>query len=74
VSISSDDHTDSTELDGDYDSEFDVDMCMEDDVDAPDRVDIDGDVDMERDGEDGEMQRRKMRGRRRLVDEDEGGG
>jgi len=44
---------------------FDVDMCMEDDVDAPDRVDIDamwiwkGTVKM------GKMQRRKMRGRRR---------
>jgi hypothetical protein len=53
VSISSDDDTDSTELDGEYDSELDpdVDMRIEDDVDAPDGVDLDSDVDMERDGD-----------------------
>jgi hypothetical protein len=41
VSISSDDDTDSTKLDGEYHSELDpdVDMCMEDDVDAADSVD-----------------------------------
>jgi hypothetical protein len=51
VPICSDDDTDSTESDGEYDSELDpdVDMHMEDDVDAPDGVDLDGDVDMERD-------------------------
>ena len=39
--ISSDDDTDSTESDGEYDSEHDTDedMLMEDDVDAPDVVD-----------------------------------
>ena len=56
MSISSDDDTDSTELDGEYDSELDpdVDMRMEDDVDAPDGVDLGGNVDMERDGDDDE--------------------
>jgi len=41
VSISSDDDTNSTELDCEYDSELDpdVDMCMENTVDAPDGVD-----------------------------------
>jgi len=54
VSISSDDDTDPTEKsDSEYDSEHnsDVDMRMEDDVDAPDSVDLDGDVDLERDGD-----------------------
>jgi hypothetical protein len=48
VSISSDDDPDSTESDGEYDSELDpdVDMRMEDDVNALDGVDLDGDVDM----------------------------
>jgi hypothetical protein len=43
-------------LDGEYASELDpdVDMRMEDDVDAPDSVDLDHDVDMKRDGEDDE--------------------
>jgi len=56
VSISSDDDPDTTELDGEYDSEHDsdVDMHMEDDVDAPDGVDLHGDVDMESDGDDEE--------------------
>jgi hypothetical protein len=56
MSTSSDDDTDSTESDGEYHSELDaeVDMCMEDDVDAPDGVDLDGNVDMQRDGEDEE--------------------
>jgi len=53
MSISSDDDTDSTETDGEYYSEHDsdVDMRMEDDVDAPDGVDSDGNVDMQRDGD-----------------------
>jgi hypothetical protein len=54
VSISSDDDTDYTELDDEYDleSDSDVDMRMEDKVDAPDGVESDGDVDMERVGDD----------------------
>jgi len=53
-SISSEDITDWTESDGEYDSELDpdVDMRMEDDVDALDGVDLDGDVYMDRDGDD----------------------
>jgi len=41
VSIASDDDTDSTEFDSEYDSRLDpdVDLSMEDDVDAPDGVD-----------------------------------
>jgi len=57
MSISSLDDTNSTEVsDREYDSEHDsdVNMCMEDDVDAPDSIDLDGDVDMERDGDDEE--------------------
>jgi len=56
VSISSDDDTDSTKFDGDYDSELDpdVDMGTEDEVDTPDSVDLYGDVCKERDGEDDE--------------------
>ena len=45
MSISPDDDTDSTEeSDGQYDSEHDsdVDMCMEDDWDAPHAVDFSG--------------------------------
>jgi hypothetical protein len=55
LSISTDADTNSTkELNGKYDTEHDsaVDMCKEDDVDAPDSVDLGGDVDMERDGDD----------------------
>ena len=49
VSISSDDDTKSTKSDGEYDSELDpdVDMRMEDDVDAPNGVDSDCNVHME---------------------------
>ena len=56
MSISSDDNTDSTESDGEYDSEHDLDehMGMQDYVDAPDGIDLDGDVDMERDSGDEE--------------------
>jgi len=57
MSISSDEHTDSTEKsNGEYDSEHDsnVGMHMEDDVDTPDCVDLDGDVDMERESDDDE--------------------
>jgi len=71
MSISSDDDTDSAELDGEYDSELDVDMCMEDDVDAPDGVDIHGDVDMERDGEDGEDEEEEDEKEEEVVNEDE---
>jgi hypothetical protein len=41
ISISSDDYTESTELDGEYDSELDpdMDMLMEDDVEALGGVD-----------------------------------
>ena len=54
MSIPADGDTDSTESDGEYDSEHDpvVDMRMEDNVDTLDSVDLDGDVDMERDGDD----------------------
>jgi hypothetical protein len=53
VSICSDDDTDFTESDSKYDSELDpdVDMCMEDNVDALDGVGLDGDVDMKTDGD-----------------------
>jgi len=75
VSISSDDDTDSTELDGKYDSELDpdVDMRMEDDVDAPDSVDLDGDVDMERDSDDEEEEDKEEEDEKEEeeVDEDE---
>ena len=56
MSISSDDNTDSTELDCKYDSEHDpdVDMRMEDTVDTLEGVDLDGDLDMERDCDDEE--------------------
>jgi len=57
VSISSDDDTDTTEKsDGKHDSEHDcdVDMRMEEDVDAPCAVDLGGDVNMERDGDNAE--------------------
>jgi len=57
MSISSDDHTDSTEeSEGEYDSEHDSDatMRMEDDGHAPDGVDLDSDVDMEMDHDDEE--------------------
>jgi len=57
VSISPNDDTDSTEkLEGKYESELDpdVDMRVEDDVDAPDGIDLDSDVDMEGDGDNDE--------------------
>ena len=58
MSISSDDDSDSTEeLVGEYDSEhdFDVDMCIEDNVDAPYGGDSDGEVDLECDSDDEEV-------------------
>ena len=70
-SISSDDDTNSPELDCSYDSQLDVDMCLEDDVDPPDSIDIDGDVDMERDGEDGEDEEEEDEREEKVVDEDE---
>jgi len=57
ASFSSDDDTDSTEeSDSEYDSaqDSDVNMRMEDDVDAPCSVVLDGDVVLERDGDDEE--------------------
>jgi len=74
VSIPSEDDTDSTESDGEYDSECDsdVDMRMEDDeVDAPDGVDLDGDVDMERDSEDEEDEEAEDEMEEEEVDEEE---
>jgi len=54
MSIFSDDDTNSTESDGEYDSarNSDVYMRMEDDVDAPDDVDLNGDVNIGRDDDD----------------------
>jgi len=71
MSISSEDDTDSTESDGEYDSALDVDICMEDDVDAPDGVDIDGDEDMERDCEDEKDEEQDDEKEEEVVDEDE---
>jgi hypothetical protein len=73
MSISSDDDIDSTELEGEYDSEpdSDVDMRMEDHVDAPDGVVLDGDVDMERDGEDEEDEEEEVGKEEEEVDDDE---
>ena len=71
VSIASDDDTDSAESDGEYDSELDVNMCIEDHVDAPDGVDIDGDVDMDWDGEDEEDEEEEDEKEEEMVDEDE---
>ena len=71
MSISSDDDSDFTESNGNYYLELDVDMCLEDDVDAPDGVDINGDVDMERDGEDGEDEEEEDEREEEVVDDDE---
>jgi len=73
MSISSDDDTDTTELDGKYDSELhpDVDMRMEDDVDALDGVDLDVDVKMERDHEDEEDEESEEKQEEEEVNEDE---
>jgi hypothetical protein len=74
VSISSDDDTDFTELDGEYDSECDSNIAlrMADDVDAPDGVDLDGDLDMESDGEDEEDEEEEDEKQEEVVvDEDE---
>ena len=73
MSIASDDDTDSTKSDGEYDSECDsdVEMRMEDDVDAPDGIDSDGDVDMERDGEDEDDQEEEDEMEEEEVDEEE---
>jgi len=69
-SISSDNDTDSTESDGRYDSEYDpdVDMCLEDAVNAPDCVVLDGDLDMERDSDDVEEEDDELED---MVEEDE---
>jgi len=73
MSISSEDDTDSTESDGKYVSELDpdMDMRMEDDVDAPDGVDLDGDVDMERDGDDDEEKDEEKEDEEVVEEEDE---
>jgi hypothetical protein len=75
MAISSDNYTDSTEQDGGYDSEHhsNVDMRMEDDVDAPDGVDFDGEVDIERDSEDEdeEDEEKENEKEEEVVDEDE---
>jgi len=56
VSVASDDDTNSTKSDGQYDAEHDsdVDMCMEDEVNAPDGVDLDGNLVMDKDSDDEE--------------------
>ena len=76
MSIFPNDDTDSTEWDGEYDTEIDldVDMCMEDDVDALDGVDLDGDVDMERDCEDEENKEEEDGNEEEDEDEDEDNG
>jgi len=73
VSISSDDDTESTESDGEYDSERhpDVDMRMEDDVDALDGVDLDGNADMKRDGDDEKDEEEDDEKEEEEVDEEE---
>jgi len=73
VSISSDDDTDSAKSHGKYDSErdCDVDMRMEDDVDALDSIDLDGNVDMERDSEDEEDEEGEDEKEEEEVDEEE---
>ena len=74
MSISSDDDTVSTkESDGEYDSEHysDVDMRMEDDVDAPDGFDFDANVDMDRDGDDDEEEDEEEDEKKEDEDEDE---
>jgi len=73
MSISSEDDTDCTESDAEYDSELDhtVDMRIEDDVDAPDSVDLDGDVDMERDSDDDEEKDEEKEDEEEVEEEDE---
>jgi len=73
LSISSEDDTDSTELDGEYDSELDpdVDMRKEDDVDAPDGVDLDSDVHMESDGDNDEEKDEEKEDEKVVEEEDE---
>jgi hypothetical protein len=73
MSISSDDDTDSTKSQAKYDSalDHDVDMCREDDVDAPDGVDLDCDVDMERDGDDEQEEDKMEEDEMEEVDEED---
>jgi hypothetical protein len=73
MSISSDGDTDSTEWDGKYDSEreSDVDMRIENPVDALDSVALDGDVDMEWDGEHEEDEEEEDEKEEVVVDEDD---
>ena len=75
MSISSDNDTNFTESDGEYNSERDsvVDMRMEDAVDALDGIDLVSDEDMERDGEDEdeEDEEKEDRKEEEEVDEDD---
>ena len=73
MSISSEDDTNSTESDGQYYSELipDVDMRMQEDVDAPDGVDLDGDVDMGREGNDDEDKDKETEDEEVVQEEDE---
>ena len=71
--ISSDDHTDSTKSDGEYDWEIvsDVDMRMQDDVDSLDSVDLDSNVDLERDDENDDDEEEADEKEEEVVDENE---
>jgi hypothetical protein len=73
MSIASDDNTDSTELDGEYDSELvpDVDIGMEDNVHTPDGVDLDGDVDIARDADDDEEEDEEKEDEKEVEEEDQ---
>jgi len=70
--ISSDDDTDSTKLDGEYDLEGDSDVYirMVDNVDAPGGVYLDGYVDIDRDSED-EVDEDEEDEKEEVLDEDE---
>jgi hypothetical protein len=76
VLTSSDDDTDPTKSDGEYDSEPDpdVNMCTQDDVDTPDSVNLGGDVDMEWDSDDAEEkdEEKEDEDKEENKDEDEG--
>jgi hypothetical protein len=74
MTIFSDDNTDSTTSDSEYDSECDSDgdLRIEDHVDAPDGVDLNGDGDMERDCKDEEDEEEEDdKEEEEVVDEDE---
>jgi len=73
MSISSEDDTDSTESDGEYDSELDpdVNMRLQDDVDTLDGVDLDGDVAKERDSDDDEGKDEEKEDEEEVEEDDE---